>query len=452
MSQPGHYIAIFGGAVSGAETAHQFAKRGIKCVIFDQSALPYGKIEDGLPKWHVKLRDKEEGSINEKLAHPNIEYVPNIRLGKDIEIADVISWGFSAVILATGAWKDRPLPVDGVDEYKDKGLYYQNEFVYWFNHKHESNYSGKVFTTPQGGAVIGGGLASIDMIKVLMMETVTEALKAKGHDTNIFELDKGINKTIDALGYTLDDLGVTPATLYYRRRVADMPITPATASTPEEQAKLEATRVKIMEIFKKKFLFKMEELHSPVGFEANDGNLTGLVFQKNEMVDGRPKAIAGSDYTVNASVFISSIGSIPEPIPGLPMVGQTFDVPDMNTCKITGFDNLFAVGNAVTGRGNIKESLKHGTEVSQRIMNEHMEWMEDDFQNYLRLTENKIDNQVDAIMDAFSSKGILDADTITKLDTNIKDWQLKSGYDGNWEAWVETQTPERLENQLGVAH
>ena len=59
-----HFVAIFGGAVAGSEAAYQMAKRGIRVVVFDQNTLPYGKIEDGLPKWHEKLRDKEEAKIH----------------------------------------------------------------------------------------------------------------------------------------------------------------------------------------------------------------------------------------------------------------------------------------------------------------------------------------------------------------------------------------------------
>ncbi|RMG76343.1 MAG: hypothetical protein D6714_21495, partial [Bacteroidetes bacterium] len=80
-----HIVAIFGGAVSGAEAAHQLVQRGIRVVVFDQKALPYGKIEDGLPKWHVKLRDREEAKINEKLSHELVEFVPNVTLGKDLD-------------------------------------------------------------------------------------------------------------------------------------------------------------------------------------------------------------------------------------------------------------------------------------------------------------------------------------------------------------------------------
>jgi flavin-dependent dehydrogenase len=71
-----HLIAIFGGAVSGAEAAYQLSQRGIESVVFDQNILPYGKIEDGLPKWHAKLRDQEEEKINQKLNHELIHFVP----------------------------------------------------------------------------------------------------------------------------------------------------------------------------------------------------------------------------------------------------------------------------------------------------------------------------------------------------------------------------------------
>ena len=84
MSDSKHMVAIFGGAVSGAEAAYQLSQKGISVFVFDQNTLPYGKIEDGLPKWHVKLRDKEEKKINEKLSHPLVTYVPNVQLGKDL--------------------------------------------------------------------------------------------------------------------------------------------------------------------------------------------------------------------------------------------------------------------------------------------------------------------------------------------------------------------------------
>ena len=127
---PGHFVAVVGGAVAGAEAAAQLTSRGIYVAVFEQNPLPYGKIEDGLPKWHVKLRDKEEQKIDEKIKNPYVFYVPNAKLGQDIAFEDLINnWGFSAVLLATGAWRDRPLPVRDIEKYLNRGFYFQNPFV-----------------------------------------------------------------------------------------------------------------------------------------------------------------------------------------------------------------------------------------------------------------------------------------------------------------------------------
>ena len=68
MLQRGNFAAIFGGACSGSEAASRLAQSGVYVAVFEQHAIPYGKIEDGLPKWHVKLRDKEEGKIDERIS------------------------------------------------------------------------------------------------------------------------------------------------------------------------------------------------------------------------------------------------------------------------------------------------------------------------------------------------------------------------------------------------
>ncbi|NJN28546.1 MAG: FAD-dependent oxidoreductase [Cyclobacteriaceae bacterium] len=239
-----HFIAIFGGAVAGAEAASQLAKQGFRIVVFDQSKLPYGKIEDGLPKWHYKLRDKEEAHIDEKLDHENILFVPNTKLGRDIGFEEVLHWGFSAIILATGAWRDRPLPVEGIDSYIGKGLSYQNPFVYWYNHKHEPGYNGPSFYIHDNALIVGGGLASLDVVKIVMMETVQKALKTRGIEENMFSLEHGINKALEKHRLSLPELGLVGCTLCYRRRDIDMPLSPMAANTPELAEKARMVRKK----------------------------------------------------------------------------------------------------------------------------------------------------------------------------------------------------------------
>ncbi|MGH7972738.1 MAG: NAD-binding protein, partial [Limisphaerales bacterium] len=78
---PRHVVAVVGAATAGAEIAHILAKRGAHVIVIEQNPRPYGKIEDGLPRWHVKQRRDEYEEINRRLDHPNIEFVPLTRMG-----------------------------------------------------------------------------------------------------------------------------------------------------------------------------------------------------------------------------------------------------------------------------------------------------------------------------------------------------------------------------------
>lgn len=448
MSTTSHLVAIFGGAVSGAEAASQFTQRGIPCVVFDQNALPYGKIEDGLPKWHVKLRDKEEERINEKLSHPLVHYVPNVCLGRDVDFEDIVkNWGFSAVLLATGAWKDRPLGIDGVEAYVGKGLIYQNPFIYWFNHKHEPGYNGEQYEIKDDAIVIGGGLASLDVVKVLMMELVEQALKARGHEADLFTLDRSIAKVLEEKGLTLDDLGVKGCTLYYRRRIKDMPLTPMDTDTPEQVAKAESVREKVLNNYASKYLFRVKPLHMPVDKIVEDGNLVGLIMQETTIENGKATPVPGSQKEVRGPYVISSIGSIPELIPGIPEKWGMYQIADEGVCRIHGYENVFALGNAVTGRGNINESLKHGKEVSERIL---AEYIEDPVAvmtvDAIAAKEAGMAKTVDGLMPLVRK---IDAAQYGTLVARIEDLQKKQGYTIDFRAWVAKHLPVRLETLIG---
>ena len=45
-----HVVLVVGGAVAGSEAVAQFTGRGVLCIVVEQNARPYGKIEDGLPR------------------------------------------------------------------------------------------------------------------------------------------------------------------------------------------------------------------------------------------------------------------------------------------------------------------------------------------------------------------------------------------------------------------
>src|ERR1700675_108380 len=124
MSKNGQYfVAVIGGAISGSVSAEILADHGIRVAVFEQNKRPYGKIEDGLPRWHVQQRKMEYGRIDARLKKPGVYFIPATKLGRDLDLRDLCDqWGFSAVILANGAWRDRELGLPGVERYVGNGL------------------------------------------------------------------------------------------------------------------------------------------------------------------------------------------------------------------------------------------------------------------------------------------------------------------------------------------
>ncbi|MGB5809075.1 MAG: hypothetical protein WBG86_01020 [Polyangiales bacterium] len=369
-AEPKPVVAIIGGAVAGSEAAAACAARGAIPVVFEQGRRPYGKIEDGLPRWHVKLRDKEYKKIDQNLGAEGVVFVPKTEVGTDLARDDLYGQlGFSAVVLANGAWRDRGLPIEGADAYHGRGLVYQNEFVYWFNHYDDEGYDGQVFDVQDGTIVVGGGLASIDVVKVINLELYAKALQARNIEVDIVEMEvKGIPRTLEAHGLSAEDLGVKGCTLYYRRSKEDMPLASADNPTPEQLQKLQVARVKIMDRVIRKYFVKFEPLSRPIGCLVEQDRLVGLHFQRTEVVEGRVKGIEGSEFEVRAPMIISSIGSIPRPIEGIPTRGELYHYDDWDTGEVHDLPGVFGLGNVLTGKGNIKDSRKNAIEIIERVV------------------------------------------------------------------------------------
>jgi len=370
----GHYVAVIGGATAGAEVASRLADRGVAVFVFEQNTRPYGKIEDGLPRWHELLRKKEYKTIDAKLSKPGVTFVPNTKIGRDLDFKELVNdWGFSAVVLANGAWHDRPVPIEGADDYIGKGLVYQNPFVIAFNHAERGDMPDTRYEVKDGAIVIGGGLASIDVAKIHTLDLTIAALKKRGIETNVEELEiKGIPKILEKHGVSWEELGIKGVTIYYRRRVEDMPLMSAPEGADEARIKkVEAGRRRMLEKSTGKYMFKLETLSAPDDLIVEDGRLVGLVFRRTKIENGRVIPLEET-YEVRAPSIISSIGSIPEPIAGIDMKGELFDFKDWDIGRLDGYPTVFSVGNVVTGKGNIVASRKHATQVSEAAIEAYL--------------------------------------------------------------------------------
>ena len=445
-----HWAAVIGGATAGAEVAGRLAERGVRVVVFEMNARPFGKIEDGLPRWHVGLRQKEYETIRAKLARPGVEFVPLTKVGRDLSFEAIArEWGFSAVVLANGAWRDRALPVEGADAYVGRGLVYQNPFIIWFNHANEKDYGGERFVPEDGALVVGGGLASIDVVKVLMLETVRAKLRERGIEVPMVELEvKGIPKLLERHGLRFEELGLRGCTLFYRRRIEDMPLVeiPEGADAKRREKAMNA-RARLLEKAQEKYLFHVEPLSAPEALLVENGRVVGLRLRRTKMEDGR---LVPTDETVErrGSCVISSIGSIPEPIVGIPMKGELFAFTDWELGRLEGYPNLFSVGNVVTGKGNIVASRKHAAQVYEAALASFLGLGDDGHAKEAALAEGgdagaaSVASQVAEHLADVEPPAPEVGDAIL---ARVRARQRAVGYEGDLAAWLAQVTPPDLE-------
>jgi len=310
--------------------------------------------------------------------------------------------GWSCIYFANGAWKDRSFPIKEIEEFDN--FYYQNPFVYWFNHYHESSYNGPKVDIKDDAVVIGGGLASIDVCKITQLELVRQKVESTIENFDIIEMEhKGIPKYLEQYDMKYEDLGINGTTLVYRRNIENMPLTTIPEdATPEMIEKRKLARRKILNNTLDKFLFKVAECTQPVGLSYEDNILNGIEVIENEIIDGKLIAKENSNKILHGNTFISSIGSLPEPIQGIPMHGSTYSIVDEDSGKFDKLEKVHGMGNAITGKGNIKASR-----VSAKTVG---------------------DLTIDLIHD-------IDQDVIDNIDSKVKEWQSKSSYDGNYFEW-----------------
>jgi len=375
-----------------------------------------------------------------------VRFVPSTKLGRDIDFQDLCTnWGFSAVILANGAWRDRDLGVPGAEQFVDKGLVYQNPFIYWYNHKNEENYDGPRYETPDEAVVVGGGLASIDVVKVLQLENYERALRARGVQTDMHELEKGIPAVCKAHGVDPQSLGVRGCLLIYRRREEDMPLAqPPDNATPEQIAKTEQVRQKMLRLARDKYLFRVQDRRLTTGLVVEDGRLRGLRVTETKIEGRKAEPIPGTEHELRAPLVISSIGSVPEILPGIAMKGEYYTFTDEDLPRYAGNDRVFGVGNVVTGQGNIRVSLVH----SQKVMNHLIEsYMNSPMGNSggSRAGESRGAAQAHAVREGLHSLPALTSGEVEALERRIRAIQERVGFTSDYDSWIAKVTPPDLE-------
>jgi hypothetical protein len=158
----------------------------------------------------------------------------------------------------------------------------------------------------------------------------------------------------------------------------------------------------------------------------------------------KAEPIAGSEYQLRAPLVISSIGSVPEKIPGVVMKGEYYNFNDKTLPRYVGSDHVFGVGNVVTGQGNIRASLVHSQEVSTKLIESYIGVAQGGsaFARLYAGAEAHGAAQARAVRDRVQVMPGLSYLEIAALERRIRALQERVGYTGDYDSWIASVTPE----------
>jgi NADPH-dependent glutamate synthase beta subunit-like oxidoreductase len=257
-------------------------------------------------------------------------------------------------------------------------------------------------------------------------------------------LEKSIPEVCKTHGIKPEELGVKGCLLIYRRREQDMPLAqPPDNATPEQIAKTEMVRQKMLRLARDKFLFRIQDRRLTTGIIVENGRLVGLKVVETKIEGRKAEPIPGSEHELRAPLVISSIGSVPEKLSGINMSGEYYTFAGKEVPRYTAMERVFGVGNVVTGQGNIRVSLVHSQKVTKRVV----DCMERDDGNAAAAegAAQQVAGAMDAIGKQMELIPQLSADQMAQVERQVHALQQKAGFTSDYDTWIAKVTPPDLE-------
>jgi 2-oxoacid:acceptor oxidoreductase delta subunit (pyruvate/2-ketoisovalerate family) len=300
-------IAIIGSGPAGMSAGFYLAREGHKVTIFEKNAKLGGLLRYGIPAYRLPKRILDLELI--KLKNLGVKFEPLKILGKNLNLKE-LQERFDYVIIAYGAHKNRQL---GIPNEQASGVLSGLEFLSQVN-------SGKKTKLGKRVVIIGGGNTAIDSARTVLR------LKRK-------------------------------SIILYRRSRAEMP------ANPHEIADAEKEGVKI------------EFLVAPVKILVNKRNkVIGLEVVKMKLGEPDPSGrrtpipIPDSNYVIKCDTIITAIGEQVD----LQILPQELKKSSWGIYTDedgrTNLENIYAIGDCVTGPRTVTEAIQSGRDVAFTIL------------------------------------------------------------------------------------
>ena len=322
------HIAIVGSGPAGYYTAEAAVKKwGEDALIdvYDKLPVPFGLIRTGVAPDHQSIkavsRRYEKTAIGD-----TVRFAGNVTVGEDITVEELTSL-YDAVVLATGAPRDRQLDIDGAGS---RNVIGSAGFVGWYNGHPEfaqldPDISGK------HAVVVGMGNVALDVARILSKsqhefagsDIVAHALEAL-RESNI--------ETISILGRRgPHQIMMTPKELGELLHLdrASPHVDNADLPPMEDDAFLEPGVRKSVTLLRD-FAAIPENIHGekPIAIEfdffanpktivSEGGKVAGVEVERTKVEAGRAVG-TGETYSVPADLVVTCIGYRTSPLKGVP--------------------------------------------------------------------------------------------------------------------------------------
>ncbi len=338
----GKQIMVVGAGPAGLTTAYYLALEGHKVKIIDMLTEPGGTVAVGIPDYRMPrpLLQREADII----AALGVEIEYGVKLGRDVSLRE-LKEQYDAVFLGTGAFKSKPMGVEGEDEgyngFSEGGIHYLRAVAL-----------GEGMVTPKRVIVVGGGNTAIDCVRVALRE------------------------------------GCEDSILVYRRTRKEMPAESYEVDDAEEEN------------------VQFEFLRNPTRLIVEDNTVVGVEVIKMELGEPddsgrrRPVEVAGSEYVIPCDMVIPAIGQDPdlgyleEGDYGIKQTRWNSIVTNGGT-MMTDNEGVFAGGDCEYGAMTVVLAVGHGRRAA-RVMHRY-------------LTEGKVYlDQEDTMEDIINNLNIFD--------------------------------------------
>jgi ferredoxin--NADP+ reductase len=358
-------VAIVGAGPAGIFTAEALIERNAAAEIdiVEQLPVPFGLVRFGVAPDHPQTK-RVIDTYNSTLAHPSVRYFGNVRVDRDVSLAELRE-NYDAVVIAIGAQSDIAFTVPGADL---PGVCGAAEFVGWYNgHPDFQEFQPPLNCTAI--AIIGLGNVALDIARMLvtpphkLMTTdlthsaLTALLRSSVRDVFII----GRRGPLDArfTGPELRELqmldGVSPFVT-----MSQLPPLETTSLTKTQARNLKtfwdfARMEKRQSCKSVNFVFD-----SPPTRVLGSSKVTGLRIMRSAP-HGSP-----SEIDIPCGGVISAIGFRSQGLSGLELDGQRGLVPN-NNGRVA--DGLFVAGWVRRGpTGVIGTSKPDGVSVAEAIL------------------------------------------------------------------------------------